>query len=77
MSSYYVTLPNDILYPTRHSDDVYSANENKLDAFKMWEGLDDVGRAQGQIDENKSRGITTIPGEIYDPDKINNYPHII
>ena len=74
VSSYYVTLPNDISYPTRHSDDVYSANENKFDAFKMWEGLDDVGRAQGQIDENKSRGITTIPGEIYDPDKISNYP---
>jgi dolichyl-diphosphooligosaccharide--protein glycosyltransferase len=74
VSSYYVTLPNDILYPTRHSDDVYDVNENKFDAFKMWKELDDVGRAQGQIDENKSRGITTIPGEIYDPDKISNYP---
>ena len=74
MSSYYVTLPTDVLYPTRHSDDVYNVNENKLNAFKNWKELDDVGRAQGQIDENKSRGITTIPGEIYDPDKINNYP---
>jgi len=74
MSSYYVTLPTDVLYPTRHSDDVYNVNENKLDTFKNWKELDDVGRAQGQIDENKSRGITTIPGEIYDPDKISNYP---
>ena len=74
MSSYYVTLPTDVSYPTRHSDDVYNVNEGKLDAFKNWKELDDVGRAQGQIDENKTRGITTIPGEIYDPDKISNYP---
>jgi len=73
MSSYYVTLPTDVLHPTRHSDDVYNVNEGKFDAFENWKELDDVGRAQGQIDENKSRGITTIPGEIYDPDKINNY----
>jgi dolichyl-diphosphooligosaccharide--protein glycosyltransferase len=68
-----VTLPTDVLHPTKHSDDVYGVNEAKLDAFKTWKELDDVGKAQGQIDENKSRGITTIPGEIYDPDKINNY----
>jgi len=74
MSSYYVTLPTDVLYPTRYSDDVYNVNENKLDAFKNWKELDDVGRTQGKIDENKTRGITTIPGEIYDPDKISNYP---
>ena len=74
MSSYYVTLPTDVEYPTRQTDDVYNVNEDKLDAFKNWKELDDVGRAQGQIDENKSRGITTIPGEIYDPDKISNYP---
>jgi dolichyl-diphosphooligosaccharide--protein glycosyltransferase len=74
MSSHYVTLPTDVLYPTRHSDNVYNVNENKLDTFKNWKVLDDVGRAQGQIDENESRGITTIPGKIYDPDKISNYP---
>jgi dolichyl-diphosphooligosaccharide--protein glycosyltransferase len=74
MSSYYVTLPDNVLYPTRHSDGVYNANEDKLDAFKNWKVLDDVGRTQGQIDKNESRGITTIPGEIYDPDKISNYP---
>jgi dolichyl-diphosphooligosaccharide--protein glycosyltransferase len=74
MSSYYVTLPTDISYPTRHSDDVYNVNEGKLDAFKNWKELDDVGRAQGQIEENETRGIITIPGEIYDPDKISNYP---
>ncbi len=74
MSSYYVTLPTDVSYPTRQTDDVYNVNEQKLNSFKNWKELDDVGRAQGQIDENKSRGITTIPGEIYDPDKISNYP---
>jgi len=74
VSSYYLTLPTDILHPTKHSDGVYNVNEDKLDAFKNWKVLDDVGRAQGQIDKNESRGITTIPGEIYDPDKISNYP---
>jgi dolichyl-diphosphooligosaccharide--protein glycosyltransferase len=74
VSSYYVTLPTNVLHPTRHSDDVYDVNESKFDEFKAWKELDDVGRAQGQIKENKSRGITTIPGEIYDPDKISNYP---
>ena len=74
MSSYYVTLPTDVLSPTRHSDDVYDVNEHKLTWFKNWKELDDVGRAHGQIEENKTRGITTIPGEIYDPDKISNYP---
>jgi dolichyl-diphosphooligosaccharide--protein glycosyltransferase len=103
MSSYYVTLPTDVLHPTRHSDDVDNQKwvccvngeyfwsdtetdmssyyeivglypEAKLNAFKHWKEQDDVGRAQGQIDGNESRGITTIPGEIYDPDKISNYP---
>ena len=36
VSSYYVTLPTDLTHPTRHSDDVYDLNQNKLDGFKNW-----------------------------------------
>ena len=36
VSSYYVTLPNDITHPTRHTDDVYDENQNKLAQFKIW-----------------------------------------
>ena len=71
MSSYYVTLPTDISYPTRQTDEDYNVIENKLDAFKHWKELDDVGRAQEQIDENEARGTSIVK---YDPDKISNYP---
>lgn len=36
VSSYYVTLPTDLTHPTRHSDDVYDLNQDKLDGFKNW-----------------------------------------
>ena len=36
VSSYYATLPDDILYPTRQLDYVYDPNQNKLDEFKVW-----------------------------------------
>ena len=36
VSSYYVTLPTDLTRPTRHSDDVYDLNQDKLDGFKNW-----------------------------------------
>jgi len=71
MSSYYVTLPTDISYPTRQTDENYDPIQNKLDAFKYWKELDDVGRAQEQIDENDARGTSIVK---YDPDKISNYP---
>ena len=71
MSSYYVTLPTDISYPTRQTNEDYDVMENKLDAFKHWKELDDVGRAQEQIDENEARGTSIVK---YDPDKISNYP---
>ena len=53
MSSYYVTLPTDVDYPTRQTDDVYNVNELKLDSFKNWKELDDVGRTQGQIERKR------------------------
>ena len=36
VSSYYVTLPTDLTRPTKHSDDVYDLNQDKLDWFKNW-----------------------------------------
>ena len=36
MGSHYVTLPTDISYPTRYSDDIYDLNQSKLDSFKGW-----------------------------------------
>ena len=36
VSSYYVTLPTDLTRPTKHSDDVYDLNQDKLDEFKIW-----------------------------------------
>jgi len=36
VSSYYVTLPADLRYPTQHSDGVYDENQEKLGAFKNW-----------------------------------------
>ena len=36
VSSYYISLPDDITYPTRQLDDVYSVKQSKLDGFKSW-----------------------------------------
>ena len=36
VGSYYVSLPDDILYPTRHLDAVYDPKQSKLDGFKVW-----------------------------------------
>lgn len=37
VGSYYVSLPDDIIHPTRQIDDVvYDSKQNKLDGFKGW-----------------------------------------
>jgi len=37
VGSYYVSLPDDIMHPTRQIDDVvYDSKQNKLDGFKGW-----------------------------------------
>ena len=36
VSSYYVTLPSDVVNPTRQSDSVYDSKEAKLNLFKTW-----------------------------------------
>jgi dolichyl-diphosphooligosaccharide--protein glycosyltransferase len=36
LSSYYVTLPNDITHATKQTDDIYDENQNKFDQYKIW-----------------------------------------
>jgi dolichyl-diphosphooligosaccharide--protein glycosyltransferase len=36
VSSHYVTLPNDVMNPTKPTDNIYDENQNKLDQFKNW-----------------------------------------
>jgi len=36
VSSYYVTLPTDVMNPTKPTDDIYDEKQNKLDQFKDW-----------------------------------------
>jgi len=66
VSSYYVTLPTDILKPNKPTDDVYNVNENKLDVFKVWK------------DKSPSEKIlcfeTFACKNAYDPDVAVNYP---
>ena len=36
MSSYYITTPTNILHPTRHTDDAYDMQQEKIDMFGKW-----------------------------------------
>ena len=36
VSSYYVTLPDDVMNPTKPTDNIYDEKQNKLDQFKNW-----------------------------------------
>jgi len=36
VSSHYVTLPNDVMNPTKPTDNIYDEKQNKLDQFKDW-----------------------------------------
>jgi len=36
VSSHYVTLPNDVMNPTKPTDNIYDEKQNKLDQFKNW-----------------------------------------
>ena len=35
-SSYHISLPDYITYPTRHTDGVYNEDQNKLETFESW-----------------------------------------
>ena len=51
VGSYYVTLPDDITYPTRHSDDVYDLEVRKLDLFAAWQIKDSNGNGIANKEE--------------------------
>jgi dolichyl-diphosphooligosaccharide--protein glycosyltransferase len=58
VGSYYVTLPSDVLHPTRHSDDVFSETKHKLQEFSGW----------------KEQDWTCPPCKRGDPDEAAKYP---
>jgi dolichyl-diphosphooligosaccharide--protein glycosyltransferase len=67
VGSYYVTLPDDIAYPTRQLDDVYGVKQKKLDEFKGWK--DEI------VTPNKNSPVYDEDGNItYDPDTADKYP---
>ena len=59
VSSYYATLPDDILYPTRQLDYVYDPNQNKLDEFKVWKD-DGMPVADGVYDPDIASKYPTL-----------------
>ena len=69
VSSSYVSLPTNFIYPTRHADDdlpVFDVNQSKLFEFEKWKDcvVDNIG-------------CSVVPDEtVYDPDIAANYPTI-
>ena len=51
VSSYYITLPDEIGYSTRHSDDVYDLEVRKLDLFAAWQIKDSNGNGIANKEE--------------------------
>jgi len=61
--SHYVTLPNDIIYVTRNTDNIYDENQYKFEQFKNWK------------DETKDEYRLNASGEYqFDPDIAATYP---
>jgi dolichyl-diphosphooligosaccharide--protein glycosyltransferase len=63
VSSSYVTLPNDIIHPTRYTDDVYDENQNKLNLF-----------ADYTDPTHKGYHLNAVGVEEFDPDIAAAYP---
>ena len=57
VSPYYVSLPTDLVYPTRQTDDVYDLKQSKLDGFKNWKNN---SAAQANIDHEKASNYVTL-----------------
>jgi len=51
VSSYYVTLPDDITHATQQSDDVYDIEVRKLDLFEAWQIKDSNGNGIANDEE--------------------------
>ena len=61
--SHYVTLPNDIIYVTRNTDNIYDENQYKFEQFKNWK------------DETNPDYRLNAQGEYqFDPDIAATYP---
>jgi len=58
VSSYYVTVPDDVTNPTKPSAGIYDEKENKLDEFKVW----------------KDNGMPVRTVDVYDPVIASKYP---
>ena len=69
VSSYYVTLPDDIKHPTQQLDLVYDSTQRKLDGFKDWKVWIDAGSPDCTIAD-----ISFLGCEQYDPDIADKYP---
>jgi dolichyl-diphosphooligosaccharide--protein glycosyltransferase len=67
VSSYYVTLPDDVAYPTRQSGDVYDVDVQKFDDFKSFK--DDI------VPQSQNSGnVYDKDGNLlYDPDLADKY----
>jgi len=73
-SSHYVTLPTDIMYPTKPVDDIFDEYQHKLQVFKLWK--DGVVEPEAlTMPPNKNSPIYDADGNIlYDADKAEKYP---
>ena len=74
VSSYYATLPANVLYPTRQTDDVYDGDQNKFDEYGMWKDC--------YVDQDDSlrdwciewKGNEPTPEKEYDANIASQYP---
>ena len=71
VSSYYVSLPDDIAYPTRQLDDVYEPKQIKLDYFKSWKDDSSPGKIYDpDIADNYPTLFDYWESELYNPPPI-------
>ena len=71
VSSYYVSLPDDIAYPTRQLDDVYEPKQIKLDYFKGWKDDSSPGKIYDpDIADNYPTLFDYWESELYNPPPI-------
>ena len=69
MSSYYVTLPTDILHPTRLTDNIYDENQNKFLDFDAWKQ-----KLNGQEHEDETYCKVMQTCTPYDHEIAKKYP---
>jgi dolichyl-diphosphooligosaccharide--protein glycosyltransferase len=70
VGSYYVTLPNDVTYPTRPTGEEYTMDDAKFDYFLEWTERRDAGQCAPS-----EKLIDACPAEVSDAD-IQAYPKL-